>query len=165
MTEYKVVYVTELNNDLKAVADSIRAKSGNGEPLDFPEGFCSAVESIETGNSAKEEQTKSLNVTTNGNYDILPDSGKVLSKASVNVNVPPKQEQKKTLNVTENGTYTVKPDSGKAISEATVNVSVPERYDEGYSEGYQASQDKIKTEHWVFELEDGTTVEKEVLIV
>ena len=37
--------------------------------------------------NAKEEQTKSLDVTKNGNYNILPDSGKVLSKATVKVDV------------------------------------------------------------------------------
>lgn len=93
-----------------------------------------AIQSIE---SSKEEQTKSIDVTANGSYDILPDSGKVLSKASVNVNVPSKPEQEKTLNVTENGTYTIKADSGKAISKAMVSVAVPERYDEGYSVGKQ----------------------------
>lgn len=63
-----------------------------------------------------------------------------------------KEEQTKSLDVTENGSYDILPDSGKVLSKATVNVAVPERYDEGYSigkqdgynEGYQASQDSIR---------------------
>ncbi len=36
----------------------------------------------------KEEQEKSINVSTNGTFEINPDGFKVLSKATVNVNVP-----------------------------------------------------------------------------
>lgn len=65
--------------------------------------------------NAKEEQMKSLDVTKNGNYNILPDSGKVLSKATVNVAVPERY----------NEGYT----AGK---------------EDGYNEGYEASQASIK---------------------
>lgn len=37
--------------------------------------------------TVKEEQSKSLSITENGDYDIVPDAGKTLSKVSVNVNV------------------------------------------------------------------------------
>ena len=67
------------------------------------------------GGNAKEEQEKSLEVTENGNYNILPDSGKVLSKATVNVAVPERY----------NEGYT----AGK---------------EDGYNEGYEASQASIK---------------------
>lgn len=63
------------------------------------------------GGNAKEEQEKSLEVTENGNYNILPDSGKVLSKATVKVAVPERYDEG----------Y----DAGKL---------------DGYSEGYTASQ-------------------------
>lgn len=36
----------------------------------------------------KEEQEKSVNITENGTQDIIPDTGKVLSKVTVNTNVP-----------------------------------------------------------------------------
>lgn len=73
------------------------------------------------GGNAKEEQEKSLDVTENGNYDIFPDSGKVLSKASVKVNVPIPEGYVKpngTKEITENGTHDV-------TEYASVNVNVP----------------------------------------
>lgn len=36
----------------------------------------------------KEEQKATVNITTNGTTEIFPDENKVLSKATVNVNVP-----------------------------------------------------------------------------
>lgn len=54
----------------------------------------------------KLEQEKTLNVTENGNYDILPDNGYVISKAIVNVNVNrPLKLQVKTA--VPDGTYQV----------------------------------------------------------
>lgn len=44
-----VVDKEKLENDLTIVADSIRAKSGTSEKLEFPQGYKSAVESIESG--------------------------------------------------------------------------------------------------------------------
>ena len=91
--------------------------------------------------NAKEEQTKSLDVTKNGNYNILPDSGKVLSKATVNVAVPERynegygdgkaegytegyaasQNARQEKTFVENGEYT--PDEGySGFSKVTVNV-------------------------------------------
>ena len=75
------------------------------EEKDFS--FASKFET--TINDAKEEQTKTLDVTENGSYNILPDDGKVLSVASVNVNIPTKKEQEKTVEITENGIHTVTP--------------------------------------------------------
>ena len=40
------------NSDLIAVADSIRDKTGGTEQLVFPSGFKTAIEGIQTGNSA-----------------------------------------------------------------------------------------------------------------
>lgn len=73
---------------------------------------------------AKEEQTKTLDVTENGTYMISPDEGKVLSSASVNVNVPLKAEQEKSVNILQNGTVEVVPDEGKTLSKVTVETSV-----------------------------------------
>lgn len=46
MANYKVVNADQLDADLTAVADSIRARAGTTEELTFPEGFQSAVEGI-----------------------------------------------------------------------------------------------------------------------
>ena len=72
----------------------------------------------------KEEQTKALDVSENGSYNIFPDEGKVLSAAYVNVNIPPKEEQEKTVEITANGTVEVVPDEGKTLSKVTANVNV-----------------------------------------
>ena len=42
----KVIDSTQLDNDLTAVAEAIRAKSGVSETLEFPDGFISAIEII-----------------------------------------------------------------------------------------------------------------------
>lgn len=89
---FKVVDAEALDNDLKSIADAIRTKGGTSESLDFPNGFSVAIANIKTGDGAKEEQEKTLDVVENGDYDIFPDSGKVLSKATVNVKVPDKYE-------------------------------------------------------------------------
>lgn len=111
----------------------------------------------EAGSGAKEEQEKSLTVNENGSYEILPDEGKAISKATVNVAVPErydegysagKQEgytegyQKgfddnqpvlETLNATENKEYTP---SENVDGFSSVTVNVPQRYDEGYNDGF-----------------------------
>lgn len=45
----KVIDSVQLDNDLRGVADSIRAKAGTTEELEFPEGFKNAVDNIPTG--------------------------------------------------------------------------------------------------------------------
>lgn len=86
MTTYKVVDAEKLDTDLKTVADSIRAKGGTTENLNFPMDFVSAVENIETG-SAKEEQEKTVEITKNGTTEVVADEGKSMSKVTVNTNV------------------------------------------------------------------------------
>lgn len=81
---YVVVDKEQLESDLTIVADSIREKSGTTEDLAFPSGFKSVVESIDT---SKEEQEKTISITENGVSEVTPDEGKVLSKVTVNTNV------------------------------------------------------------------------------
>lgn len=47
MADYVVINKEQLESDLTAVADHIRAKSGTTESLTFPEGFTSAVDALE----------------------------------------------------------------------------------------------------------------------
>jgi hypothetical protein len=46
---YKIVNIEQLEADLTSVADSIRAKSGISDKLDFPAGFISAAAGIQSG--------------------------------------------------------------------------------------------------------------------
>lgn len=54
MPTYKVVDTDKLDADLKIVADSIRAKSGETSELLFPGGFKDAVSGIKTGSASDE---------------------------------------------------------------------------------------------------------------
>ena len=73
----------------------------------------------------KEEQEKTVNIVENGTTSITPDSGKVLSKVDVNVNVPATPTQSKEVSITENKTETITPDSGYNLSAVKVIVNVP----------------------------------------
>ena len=74
----------------------------------------------------KDEEEKTVTITENGSFEVLPDANKVLSKVSGTVNVPSaKEEQEKTINITENGTVNIMPDSGKVLSKVTALVNVP----------------------------------------
>lgn len=119
----KTVDAEQLDADLTIVADAIRSKGGTTEQLAFPSGFKSAVENI---NTSREEQEKTLDVVENGEYSILPDTGKALSKANVYVNIPSdaKEEQEKSVDITENGTTEVIPDLGKVLSKVIVNAAI-----------------------------------------
>lgn len=49
MPEYKIVDVERLEADLTSVADTIRAKGGTTDQMEWPEGYKAAVKAIETG--------------------------------------------------------------------------------------------------------------------
>ena len=110
----------------QASQDSIKLQekttTENGEVI-TDEGF-TGMSKVIVAVPIKEEQTKALDVSENGSYNIFPDEGKVLSAASVNVNIPPKEEQEKTVDITANGTVEVVPDEGKTLSKVTANVNV-----------------------------------------
>lgn len=62
------------DTELTSVADAIREKGGTTEPLSFPAGFVSAVESIQAGASEPDLQEKTAMPTT-AQQEITPDSG------------------------------------------------------------------------------------------
>lgn len=76
-------------------------------------------------NLGKEEQSKSITITSNGTTTIIPDEGKVLNSVSINTKVPVKQEQVKSITITTNGTNTLTPDSGKLFSKVDITTAVP----------------------------------------
>lgn len=76
----------------------------------------------------KEEQEVTVNITKNGTTEIFPDENKVLSKATVNVNVPIPNGYIKpegSMPITENGTFDVR-------EKAEVNVQVVAKPEKPY---------------------------------
>ena len=51
----KLVDSTQLNTDLAAVANAIRAKGGTNNSLEFPNGFVAAIENISTGGVSEKD--------------------------------------------------------------------------------------------------------------
>jgi hypothetical protein len=80
------------------------------------------------GGQATPTQEKSVDIATNGSYEVTPDEGYALSKVTANVNIPSdkKPEQEKSIEITENGTTEVTPDDGKVLNKVSVIVSVPQ---------------------------------------
>ena len=84
---------------------------------------------VPSGSSpAVQTQAKSATITTNGeSVTVNPDSGFLLSSATVTANIP---TQSKTATITTNGgSKTVMPDSGKLLSsvKVTANISTEEK--------------------------------------
>lgn len=81
------------------------------------------------GGQATPTQEKSIDIATNGSYEVTPDEGYALSKVTANVTIPSdkKPEQEKSIEITENGTTEVTPDDGKVLNKVSVTVYVPEK--------------------------------------
>ena len=77
--------------------------------------------------AAKPEQSKTVNITSNGTQTVTPDSGKVLSSVVINTNVPAPavQTQEKSVTITQNGASEVTPDTGKYLSKVSITTNVP----------------------------------------
>lgn len=83
-------------------------------PFAIPSGASPAVKT----------QTKTASIATNGeSVTVTPDSGFLLSAATVTANIP--TEEKTHPEITENGSYTITPTAGKLMTKATVSVNVP----------------------------------------
>lgn len=74
--------------------------------------------------STVQTQTKTATITTNGgSVTVQPDSGFLLSSATVTANIP---TQSKTATITTNGgSKTVTPDSGKLLTSVKVTANIP----------------------------------------
>ena len=121
MPNYKVVNADQLDTDLTSVSNAIRAKAGTTDAMAFPNGMVAAVNGIST---PKEEQAKSITVTANGTQTVSPDSGKVLSGVTVNVNVPSTSPVLQTKSVSPaTSVQRVSPDAGyDGLSAVTVEA-------------------------------------------
>ena len=105
MADFKVVDIEPLEANLKGMADEVRtlADTDNNMSLEaMAENVAQANETVDAQSvlisqiktalqgkaiSGKEEQTKSIDITENGNYSLFPDEGYTLSGVDVNVDV------------------------------------------------------------------------------
>ncbi len=114
MANEKFVDGAQLDADMTALADAIRAKGGTSAPLAWPNGFVSAVGAISGGGTLVGKA-----ITENGTYAAADDNADGYSTVTVNV------EGAGTLTtktVTQNGSYAAEDDGADGYSEVTVNV-------------------------------------------
>lgn len=70
------------------------------------------------------QQVKTTNISENGQYIVNPDSGYIIGRNIINVNVPNTPSQSKSATYTSNGNYTIYPDSGYLLDSAAITVNV-----------------------------------------
>lgn len=105
MADYKVVDVEKLETELTEVADEVRILADTQEKMSInkmTENVAQANDTIEAqkdiileikatlegkASGSKEEQEKTLSITENGSYEILPDENKTLSKVNIEANI------------------------------------------------------------------------------
>ena len=107
--------------DVEIVSDSNGVKEvvpGSGV-----DGFKKVI--VRTEVPLKEEVTKDIVITENGNTMLVPEEGQSFSKVNIDVNVPVKTEVTKDIVITENGNTTYIPDSDKTFGVVNVDVNVP----------------------------------------
>ena len=104
------------------IADAIREKNGETAEM-LPRDMPGKIRAIP---GPKPEQDKAVEITENGTTEVLPDTGKVLSKVTVTANVLGKPEEPGVGNFTENGDFTVEPTQGSVFSGFTAHIDVPE---------------------------------------
>lgn len=91
---------SNLTDFLTDVSSAIKQKTGDSAPIPASE-FDTEILSIETGGNY---QSKTLNITQNGNYNLLPDQEfDAISNVNISVSVSPVLQNK---TITENGSYT-----------------------------------------------------------
>ena len=110
----KVVDSASLDSKLTQVADAIRTKGNTSADLQFPSGFISAIQAIQTGT-----ELKIVVSVTSGATVTATKGSKVVSGTSINGTC--------TLTVPEAGTWSVKATLGGQTSN-TASVSVKDSY-------------------------------------
>jgi hypothetical protein len=88
MPEYKVVNISQLENDLTIFANSIRAKANISAPLTFPHGFAQGISDIEVSENYAFLLDEKITLASN----ILTSQTVVLSQSSVPTDLPSEYE-------------------------------------------------------------------------
>lgn len=108
-----------LTNFLTDVSNAIKQKTGDNTPIPASD-FDTEILSIETGGNY---QSKTLNVTQNGNYNLLPDQEfDAISNVNISVSVSPILQDK---TITQNGSYTAD-QNYNGLGTVVVSVEDPE---------------------------------------
>lgn len=119
----KAVDSVQLEADLTSVADKIRAKADITDKLEFPEGFNSALDEIISVYEAP-TQTKSVTITENGIYPIMPDKEYfAMDFVGLTVNVPSADEALAEVEYALSNGYT---DYSYMFYGKTLTTEVPE---------------------------------------
>lgn len=130
-----------LTDFLTDVSSAIKQKTGDNTPIPASE-FDTEILSIETGGNY---QSKTLNITQNGNYNLLPDQEfDAISNVNISVSVSPVLQNK---TITENGSYTAD-QNYDGLGTVIVNVPSGEEIN---------NQDKTITENGIYTADSGYT--------
>lgn len=115
--------VNNLTNFLTDVASAIKTKKGSNTVIPAAN-FDTEILALP---SQGVYQTKETNITTNGNYEITPDTNyDAMDKLRLNVNVPTPQLQTKSYTFTQNTTTTLTPDTNyDGFSSVDISINVP----------------------------------------
>lgn len=113
-------------NDLKTYLTSGYNKATVDKTNINPENIKKGVKILNVEGSydnSTPTQEKTITCTNNDtSYEIVPDDGYALSKATANVQIP---TQIKSFSVTENQILNIYPDEGKLLSSVVVDISIP----------------------------------------
>lgn len=132
---------SNLTDFLTDVSSAIKQKTGDSAPIPASE-FDTEILSIETGGNY---QSKTLNITQNGNYNLLPDQEfDAISNVNISVSVSPVLQNK---TITENGSYTAD-QNYDGLGTVIVNVASGTEIN---------NQDKEITENGVYAADEGYT--------
>ncbi len=92
---------------------------------EFENGYLLGLASGGVVDTSAKKEWKHLEVTENGEYEIYPEAGSVLSHATVNVDVPVKEEVSISGEINKNGEYSLVPEEGKTFSRIDLDVAIP----------------------------------------
>ena len=109
-----------LTNFLNDVATAIKQKLGDNTPIPASQ-FDSKIGEIETGGNY---QTKSISITTNGNYTQLPDTGyDAMDQVVISVNVPQTGGDVKLFETEQAMQTDINPEEGDLAIVKRINVT------------------------------------------
>lgn len=121
------------------------AITSNGTHIITPSSGFNAMKEVEVDVFVPVPTTeeKSVDITRNGEVEILPTSADAMTKVIANVQVPPPPLEEKQVTITSNGTTIVTPDNADGLSKVEVVTDVPEGFDLVKHGETQEFQDKF----------------------